>query len=202
MRCASARRRLSDAFDGALPSGRKGRLDAHLGSCEACRAYRDRLDRIQAGSGLAADRPRESWTAFEKNLDAGLAAAAAGKRAVGVPFAARRRWAWGAVGAVLVLAALAAWHGLQRPATALTDVWAATDDVLDPLLQAAEASPEAAGLIDREVRALIEDLTPVPDTEAAVLPAADPLFWEGLTDDDLRAIVTELESETGRGGSQ
>ncbi|MGB8958762.1 MAG: hypothetical protein WCC00_07100, partial [Candidatus Aminicenantales bacterium] len=68
--------------------------------------------------------------------------------------------------------------------------------------QAAEASPDAAGLVDGEVRALIEDVTPVPDTEAAVLPAADPLFWEGLSDEDLRAIVAELESETGRGGPQ
>jgi len=33
-----------------------------------------------------------------------------------------------------------------------------------------------------------------------VLPAADPLFWEGLSDDDLRAVIAELEAENGRGG--
>jgi anti-sigma factor RsiW len=201
MRCTAVRKRLSDALDGALPSGRKGRLDAHLRTCEACRAYREGLDRIQAGSRLPDDRPREAWAAFERNLDAKLAAAAAGGRAVGVPFAARRRWAW-AAGAAMVLAALAAWHVLQRPGTAPTDVWAASDDILDPLVLAAEADPEVAGQVDREFRALIEDMTPVPDTEAAVLSAADPLFWEGLSDEDLRAIVTELESETGRGGPQ
>ncbi|MGB8960058.1 MAG: zf-HC2 domain-containing protein, partial [Candidatus Aminicenantales bacterium] len=94
MRCTTARRRLSDALDGALPSGRKIRLEAHLMTCEACRSYRDGLGRIQAGSRLPDDRPRESWAAFERSLNAGLAAAAAGRRAVDVPFAARRRWAW------------------------------------------------------------------------------------------------------------
>jgi anti-sigma factor RsiW len=201
MRCATARKRLSDALDGVLPSDRKGRLEAHLRTCESCRIYREGLDRIQAGSRLPDERPRESWAAFEKSLGAKLAAAEAGKRAVDVPFAARRRWAW-AASAALVLAGLAVWYALQRPGTALTETWAAYDDVLDPLVQAADANPELAGRVDREVRALIEDLTPVPDAEAAVLPAADPLFWMGLSDEDLRAIVTELEAETGRGGPQ
>ena len=192
MRCSTVRKRLSDALDRALPSGSKGRLDAHLRTCEACRAYRERLDRIQAGSRLPDDRPRESWAAFERSLNAGLAAA-------GVPFAARRRWAWAAA-AVMVLAVLAAWYVLQRPGTAPVDVWAAADDVLEPLLQAAEAGPDAAGRVDRELSALIEDVTPVPDTEAAVLPAADPLFWEGLSDAELEMIAADLNKKTGLGG--
>lgn len=201
MRCATARKRLSDALDGALPPGGKRRLEAHLKTCPACRACREGLDRIQAGSRLAAGRSPESWAVFERNVDAKLAAAAAGRRRVNVPFAASRRWAWGAAAAML-LAVIAAWYGLLRPWSASTDVWAAADDVLEPLIFAADASPEAAGRVDLEVRALIDDLVQVPDTDAAVLPAADPLFWEGLSDDDLRAIVTELEAESGLGGPQ
>jgi hypothetical protein len=43
-------------------------------------------------------------------------------------------------------------------------------------------------------------MMPAEDADAVVLSAADPLFWEGLSDDDLRDIVTDLEDETGRGG--
>ncbi len=201
MRCATARKRLSDALDGALRPGGKPGVEAHLRTCQACRAYREGLDRIQAGSRLTDDHSRGSWAVFERNVDAKLAAAAAGRRRVSVPFAAPRRWAWAAA-AAMVLAVIAAWYVLHRPGSASTDVWAATDDVLEPLLLAADASPEAAGRVDREVLALIDDMIPVPDIEAAVLPAADPLFWEGLSDDDLRSIVTELEAETGLGGPQ
>jgi hypothetical protein len=46
-------------------------------------------------------------------------------------------------------------------------------------------------------------MTPaVPDADAVLLTDADPLFWEGLSDDELRDIVAELEDETGRGGPQ
>jgi hypothetical protein len=43
-------------------------------------------------------------------------------------------------------------------------------------------------------------MAPAPDADAAVLAAADPLFWEGLSDDELRAVVSALEEETGHGG--
>jgi anti-sigma factor RsiW len=201
MRCATARKRLSDALDGALPPGPQGRLEAHLKRCCACRSYRDDVGRIQAETRLADGRPRGAWDDFEKRLEAKLASAAAGRVAVDPPFAVRRRWAWAAA-AAMVLAGLTGWYLLQRPGTAMSGTWLADDDVLDPLMEAAEASPETASRADREVRALIDDMTPAPDAEAAVLPAADPLFWESLSDEDLRAIVSELEDETGRGGPQ
>jgi anti-sigma factor RsiW len=201
MRCATARKRLSDAFDGALPPGAQGRLEAHLKTCGACRAYRDDVGRIQTETRLADDRPPGSWGDFEKRLEAKLASAAAGRLAVEASSAARRRLAWAAAGA-MILAGLTGWYLLQRPGPAVYGTWEAAADVLEPLMDAAEASPEMANRVDREVRTLIDDMTPVTDTEAAALPAADPLFWESLSDEDLRAIVSELEDETGRGGPQ
>jgi hypothetical protein len=102
----------------------------------------------------------------------------------------------------MVLAGGAVWYAFLRPGTALPETWAAYEDVLDPIVRAAETNPELARRVDGEVRALIEEAAPAPDADAAVLPAEDPLFWEGLSEDDLRAIVTELEDETGRGGPQ
>jgi anti-sigma factor RsiW len=199
MRCFTARRRLSDELDGALRPGRKLRLEAHLQTCPACRAYGRGLARIQAHGRPAGERAPEEWTSFERSLEARLDALEPGARPVPRPFAVRPRWAW-AVPAAMVLAAAAAWYALGPSGTPAVETWAGYDDVLDPLMAAAEADGDLAGRIDREVGVMIDEMAPAPDAEAVVLRAADPLFWEGLSDDDLRAIISGLEQETGNGG--
>lgn len=198
MRCATARRFLSDKLDAALRPGREVPLEAHLRGCPACRDYGAGLARIQAQGRLAAGRTAGEWSDFERALGARLDAAGSGRRRAPGPSAVRARWAWAAAAAVLLVAA-AAWYALRRPAgpgEALT----AYDDVFAPLVAAADSDEELAGRVDREVGVLIDELTPAPDAEAVVLPAAEPLFWEGLSDDDLRGIITQLELESGRGG--
>ena len=49
MRCERARKLLSDQLDGALPASARARLEAHIGACQACRAYGEALVRLQAG---------------------------------------------------------------------------------------------------------------------------------------------------------
>jgi hypothetical protein len=95
---------------------------------------------------------------------------------------------------------MAVWFAFLRPEAAVTETWAAYDDVLDPIVLAAEASPSLAARIDREILASIDAIGPAPDDETAMLPATDPLFLEGLSDDELEAVVRELENESGRGG--
>jgi hypothetical protein len=200
MRCQRARKRISDELDGALPSSGGVRLEAHLRTCQACRGYREDLERIQAGTRLP-DAPAGFWAAFERKLDARLAAVEPGRTHVPVPFAARRRWAWAAA-AALVLAGVFLWYALPRPGPAATEAWVAYDDILDPIVRAVESDPELAGRIDRELQASIEEMSPMDSPDAAGLPAADPLFWESLSDDELRAVVTALEKESGLGGPQ
>jgi len=199
MRCATARKRLSDALDGALRPGRKPGVEAHMRICEPCRSYRDGLVRIQAGAALPDAHPPGFWAAFERGLDLKLAAGEAGRAAVAPPLTVRRRLAWAAA-AAMVLAGAGLWYALLRPQVSVTEAWVPYEDVLGPLVQAAEADPELAAAVDREVRAAIDEMMPAEDADAVVLSAADPLFWEGLSDDELRDIVTELEDETGRGG--
>ncbi len=199
MRCATARRRLSDKLDGALRPGGGVRLEAHLRACPACRAYGEGLARIQAQGRLAAERTAGEWADFERAVEARLDAAASGRRPLPRLSAVRARWAWVAAAAA-ILVAVAAWYTLSRPAPAPLEAWIPYDDVLAPLMAAADADQDLAGLVDREVGALIDDLALAPDAETLVLPAADPLFWQGLSDDDLRSIITGLELESGRGG--
>ena len=198
MRCRTARRWLSDELDGALAP--RPRLEAHLQACPACRTYREGIGLIQDRAGLADDRSPASWSAFERALDAKLDALEETKPDVVAPPASRRRWAWAAA-AASVLMAMTAWYALQRSGGPVAlETWNAYDDVVDPLVQAADGDVELAARVDREVGAMIDELAPAPDTEGVALPAADPLFWEGLSDDDLRGIVADLEEQTGRGG--
>ena len=198
MRCRTVRRRLSDALDGALAEEGRLRLEAHLRDCPDCRAYRDRLGLIQARAKLAGERSPGSWAGFERAVEAKIGAAGQEtRRPAGA--AVRRRWAWAAA-AASVLIGLGGWYLLQRPGRVPLETWTAYEDVLDPLLTAAENDRDLAVRVDREVGAEIEELAPTPDADALVLPAADPLFWEGLSEDELRGIVVELEKETAHGG--
>jgi hypothetical protein len=199
MRCEKMKKRLSDDLDGALAPAKKARLEIHLQGCPGCRAYRAGLVRLQSGAASAADRSPEYWKGFEERLGSKLAGIEPGRRTVRFPFSARRRWAWAAAG-FLAMAAAGTYFAVGRAAGTVETAWVPYEDSLAPLLQAVEANPEFGSLVNREILASIEELTPVPEQDLAVPPADDPLFWEGLSEDELRYIASELERETGRGG--
>jgi anti-sigma factor RsiW len=201
MRCQTARKRISDDLDGRLDARRRAGLEGHLEGCRSCRDYRRDLESIQAEAGLPQETREGFWTDFERRLEARLDAATPGRARVAVPFAPRRRWAWAAAAAA-TLAGISLWLALPRPVPPLAEAWLPTDDILDPLVRAAEADPDLAGRIDREIRASMEEFLPSRESSEALLPAADPLFWESLSDDDLRAVVATLEKESGLGGPQ
>ena len=199
MRCETMKKWLSDDFDGALAPAKKARLEAHLRGCLDCRADRAGLARLQSGAAPAADRSPEYWTGFEERLGSKLAGIELGRRTVCVPFSARRRWVWVAAG-FLAIAAAGTYFAVSRAAGTVETSWIPYEDSLAPLLQEAEANPEFGSLVNREILASIEELTPVMEKDLAGPPADDPLFWEGLSEDELRYIASELERETGRGG--
>jgi anti-sigma factor RsiW len=199
MRCRTAEKRISDGLDGSLSARRQARLEAHLRSCPACRATRDALARLQAGAALPAERPDEYWAGFERRLETRLDREPAGQRGVGLPFPVRRRLALAVAGLALVAAA-ALWFALLRPQPALTAAWLPDEDPFAPLLFEAESDPELGRAVEREILTWLEELSPAPGADSAALAAADPLFWEGLSEEDLGAIVAGMEKEAGMGG--
>jgi anti-sigma factor RsiW len=202
MRCRRAEKLLSDDLDGTLGPARKARLGSHLGACPACRAYRDRLALLRKALGAPVERPDPYWAGFETRLAARLdkGEEGPGRLAGRAPLPGRRRLAWAsaAVSALAVLAA--AWLAFLRPRPAVLAAWTAGDDPFAPLYFATEADPELARAVDQEIRASIDELVNAPDADAAALRAADPLFWEGLSETELDAIAEALERENGLGG--
>lgn len=200
MRCVTARRRLSDALDGALGPARRARLESHLRDCPDCRGHRDILARLQAAS-RSPEAPAGGWEAFEKRVEARLQAEETGRARVRAPFAARRLRAWAAA-AALVLAGVALWRVFLGPAPVPQTDWYAYEDVVGPLAADEPAGPALSAWVDREMGAEIAGAMPAGAGESALVPADDPFFWEGLTDEELKAVALALEGQEdpGQGG--
>ena len=198
MRCEKARRWISDDLDGALAASRKGRLESHLARCAACRAYHGDLELVSAGArrATAGDPSPEYWADFEARLERRLARSARPERSASRP--ALRRWAW-AWAVSLVGAAAVGYLAFFRPGPEREAAWLPHGTGLSAIHWEAEGDHDLTLLLDLEVRASIAELTVGPDEERSVPFVDDPLFWEGISEEELRFIASELEAETDRG---
>ena len=117
MRCASARRSVSDSLDGPLRPDRAADLARHLEGCPACRGFARELGAIVRGAGKlsAPEPPARVWL----RIAAGVRAARTGEDTLPAPAAPAVRWRYAlAAAAVLLLVGGAVFVGLQsrRPA--------------------------------------------------------------------------------------
>lgn len=200
MNCRTSERWISDDLDGRLSPGRRGRLRLHCEHCPACRAFRADAAVLQKAARALPDPapPEDYWGEFERRLRSGLAEAprpSAGTRIAAFHPARRRAWA------AAVLALLAAGGILLfRPrgtGEGGFPVYFRTPLQFD---QAVGADAELAEAVNGLVLGSIgEDVRGDADIWLPRL-AADPLFWEGLSDEDLKHIEAELRREIQRGG--
>lgn len=198
MRCEKARRWISDELDSALAAPWKARLEDHLAGCPACRAYHEDLEILAVGvrSRPTDEPPTDYWPGFGKRLERKLASPVRPARPA--PRPGFRRWAWAGAASLIVVAA-AIYVALFRPVAEPDAPWLPNGNSLAWILLEAEGDPDLTSLLDREVRASIEEMTVGPDENIPVPFVDDPLFWEGLSEEELRFIASELEAETDRG---
>ena len=199
MRCRTAQRRISDSLDRALVEGPAARLEAHLRGCPNCRAYRERLSRIQGAAGGLADPglAPEKWVEISRRLESRLALGRAGS-----PRQARsgfKRLAWSGAALAVLLFALAYLAGV-RPRTPAGPVPLSFEDSVAQVMGEVGANPDLAGAFAGEIAASIAEAVQPEIGEEAVSFRDNPLFWEGLTDTEVGFINSELEKELGRGG--
>jgi predicted anti-sigma-YlaC factor YlaD len=200
MRCRKAERLLSDDLDGALGRAGKARLEAHVRTCPDCRAYRDGLARLREAVGPPEERPAEYWAGFERRLEARLDREPGGRVPAAAPSPRRRLLLWTTVGASFLLVLAAVWYAFLRTDAAGPAVWSPSGDPLASFYLEIETDPELALAVDREIKASIDEIAPALDADALVFRAADPLFWDGLSEEELGVIAAGLEQEESPGG--
>ena len=199
MRCQTAKRRISDALDGALGEGPAALLERHLQGCPGCRAYRESLSRIQGGAAGLADPglAPEDWAALHRRLEGRLARDGAGESRPLRP--AFWKAAWAGAGLLALLFALAYLAGL-RPRTPAVPVPLSFEDSVAQVMGEVGANPDLAGAFAREIAASIAEAVQPGGGEEIVTFGDNPFLWEGLTDGEVGFINAELEKELGRGG--
>jgi hypothetical protein len=186
----------SDDLDGALAPRAKEALSLHFASCPACRAYRESLLKLQAGAldlNSAAERPDADWADFGARLEARIDAERPPVLSQ-TQRPARRVWLWSGAG-LAAAGTLAAYLLVLRPADVRPGPFVFSFEetvasILDEIGDDAELERSFAGAL----QASIEDA--VGASEAAYgAPSDNPLFWEGLSDDDLSRIESGLQKE-------
>ena len=181
MRCEKSKRLISEDLDGRLPERKRSRLEAHLGVCPDCRAYRAGLETIQIRSRrMAAEGPGpEYFAASLGRLRSALVAEAAAAPPVRKQtrhFAPQGRWAWAGAGSLL-LAAGVLFFAVSRTRSPLEFFSLAFDKAVRTSLWQSARSRHA------DVAPFLAD---------HVLPL------ESLTDDEVLDLDTALQSEISR----
>jgi hypothetical protein len=199
MRCETAKRRISDALDGALGEGLAAALERHLRGCAGCRAYREGLARIQGGAAGLADPglAPDAWADFGRRLETRLARDGAGEAPTRLP--GLWKWAWAGAG-FLVLLVVLGYLAVLRPRTPAGPVPLSFEDSVAQVLGEIGANRDLAGAFNREIVTSIAEAARPEGEEAIVSFGDNPLIWEGLSEGEVLSINAELEIELGRGG--
>ncbi len=197
MRCARIERWISDEMDGALTPGQKKALARHLASCPSCRAYRLNLENLQAGASKlnrGAERPDAYWRDFDARLAARLRREPPSVPAR-LPLFVRRPWAWGGVG-LAAAAALAAYFVFIRPVRPAPGPFVFSfEDTIASIMTEIGDNPELESSFALALQASIDEAIGGEGEGALGSPSDDPLFWEGLSDDDLARIESVIRNE-------
>jgi hypothetical protein len=193
MNCRTFERWISDELDGTLPRERREMLKAHVDWCQDCRAYRDRLGRLQTEAArLETPGPGdEYWETFSMDLEKKLVALSPAKKSLAA-FRPRWRWAWAGVPA---LAAALSLFLLLRPRPAPENEVFFFEACLNRLsFEIGSDSGLADGFETILLGSVRQGLYAATLEEHSLL-ARDSLFLENLSDDELRFIEQEIKKE-------
>jgi anti-sigma factor RsiW len=187
-------RMISDDLDGALPERAGRRLAAHLTACPACRAYRARLEVIQARAASRQDAqvPPDYLDGFSARLRARLESPGAGER---LPRRVSRVWRWAWLAAPVAAAAVFIFlHVLQESPTVIQELL--TDEVnFSSISQAIDDNAELSGDLNAVILGSIQDEIGAVSPEEVPSFADDPAFWDNLSDDEAALIDQEISKE-------
>jgi hypothetical protein len=210
MRCGKWEKWISDALDGALSGRRTVRLERHILGCASCRACREDLARLDDGAKGLADPGLTAgeWSDFGRRLESRLAAVSSQRSREKAPYVFRWKRAWAGAG-FLVLAAAGAYLALFRPGGRGEQAFPAFEDPVARVLGEIGPNADLENSFNREIVTSINEAAGVLSERDATRPADEgapvsfgdnPMFWEGLSEEELGYIESELRKEHGHGG--
>jgi len=203
MRHKTAERWISDDLDRALSSGRKVKLESHLGACPSCRAYRTGLEKIQSRAALGSPAlPEDYWKSRLAALRAGLTEPSSNRMERRSPsrhvpgFFPWKPWAWAGGGSALAAAAVLFF--LLLPGRPMYDAYAYS--LGDP----GGAIEEHLGTDETVIRefnlSLVSSLSePLTEeaTDVVSLLGEQAFVLENLSDEEIRLLNREIVREIG-----
>jgi hypothetical protein len=191
MRCGTIEKWISDELDGDLSGRKKRRLDLHLAACAACRAYRNRLERLQHEAGLlrVPSVPADYWETSVARLQQKLrseapAVAAARPRPA---FSPRMRWAWSG-GAGLLAAAAFLVLAVFRMNPPLEPYPISFEDTVNGVFSQIGDNAELEKDFDLVVRTSIREHVGPADDDVKRLLYGSSLFLDGLSDEEVKLL--------------
>jgi hypothetical protein len=195
MKCKEIEKRLSDLIDGELSERTRKKVEGHLQECSLCRAYQEKLERIQTTvkeTDIGRVAP-DYWKEFPSRIKDRILSLGARQKERS-PFAWGWRWAW--VGAALILVILLGLYLTYFQVRTGQEAYVFSfEDSLAQVFQEIGENAELADLFNTVILASIEET--LGDTEKKVIPGLESLSFpeQELTEEELIYLDSEIKKE-------
>ncbi|MGB8953711.1 MAG: zf-HC2 domain-containing protein [Candidatus Aminicenantales bacterium] len=202
MDCKRIERWLSDYLDGELSRKKQKNVEAHLQKCPFCRSYKQRLETIQERAktfstpDIAPEYWQESLTRLKAKIDAAEADGFRHKTIRPSLLSTGWKWAWAGAGA-LFIAMLGLFLMLSRERSPQEMYALSFEETVERVYGEIGNNPELENQLNSVIAASINESVEGVYERISPMDYNSPLFWEGLTEEELKFIESEIRKEIG-----
>lgn len=194
MTCLDCEKWISDFLDGSLGDEERDLLDRHLAECPSCRAYRERLERIQQEAARSSKTavPPSYWEDLSSAVRRRIEASGRGREPARPVW-----WNWGWAFGVAALFAVVVFGLLLRPGSnpsTQSDVFT-FEAYLGRLGQEIGDDAELAGNFNLVLLSSLRKELAAAIPEENPVYSEDPLLWESLSEEEWQILEQELKKE-------
>ncbi len=191
MSCDRYQRLISDRLDGALPSKKERKLNAHLEACSTCRAFlQGAADVLRQAKALpVVSVPEAYWSDSLKRLRVKLAARESPPARRILP-AWGWKWAW--LAAPLLLVAFGALFLFRQPGRQALEDFLNEEERIGSIYSELGESPDLEQAFSQALEAsLQEDMNAGGDVREQHLE--NPLLYRVVTEEEMSFLIQELK---------
>jgi anti-sigma factor RsiW len=193
MSCPKYERWISDRLDGALSGKREKALEAHLQTCESCRAFGRAAQRVQKEVKAFPDEPvpEAYWEESLNRLSARLASQELRPAKKVLP---GWGWKWAWLAAPLLLAAVGALLIFRQPVRQTVDDYLNAEERMGAIYSELSESPDLEQAFNQALESSIQEgLSTGSDVRESHLE--NPLLYRVVSDEEMGFLLQELKKE-------